>query len=909
MKGFALLSLVLILTASLTAIFNIVSGTEIPGIDPPNILIINSYHSEYEWTRDQVEGFVAEVRVQYPDAQFYTEFLDAKRINRTTYQHSYARMLSAKYIGMRFSLVYATDDIALDFVQTFSERVWDHNTPIIASGINFYQALDPVQHPLTRGIFEKEAGSAVILTALQQNPNAKLVVIIADQTEVGTEIGDQVEAQTRNLCNLPIIRCTPMNWDDLLNFIGKFDSNTIFLLAQYTVDPSGRYINPIHVSASIAEHANGPVYVFTEMYDKCPNIVGGQVNCGSDHGHLAGKLARMILAGRPVQMLPSDEVCPQRWIFNYKAMQRFGIPESTLPPDSTVIGKPVNFILDHLALTLTVLLGVAAQSLLILFLLISIRRRRAVTGQLQKNEAQLRMMIEQSPLAIFISDHTGNIVLINSKFRVLMGYSIQELSTLEHMRELIIPDLDGRIKLQEKMEESESVAALTGTTPDPVEYKARTKNGSEVEVEMYFADAGGLSFRIMHDVTQRNHVMREIRQSTLAAQAANEAKSRFLANVSHEIRTPMNGILGMVQLLRETAVTTDQGDCIDTIKDSCDLLVTVINDILDLSKIEAGQVTLEREPTDLRAFLSSIANIVGTTIEAKGLEFVCNVSSALPEVISCDHNRLKQILLNLLVNASKFTDAGLVELHVQGSGQPGETGNIHFDIIDTGIGIPPDQLARIFEPFIQVDTSNTRRRGGTGLGLSICRRLIQLMGGEISLTSEIGKGSTFSFYIVVPVLSQTDLKSKPDEKIDTHLSLDCPMSILMAEDNLVNKKVASMMLKKMGYIADVASNGVEALDKASRKHYDVILMDVQMPFMDGLTATQKIREYLSPEAQPQIIALTAHAMSEDIKHCLDAGMNGHLTKPLRASQLRKALTDAYNQIHCTTSGAEKAQGN
>jgi CheY-like chemotaxis protein len=391
--------------------------------------------------------------------------------------------------------------------------------------------------------------------------------------------------------------------------------------------------------------------------------------------------------------------------------------------------------------------------------------------------------------------------------------------------------------------------------------------------------------------------MRELRIATEAARAASESKSRFLANVSHEIRTPMNGITGMVQLLQDMPLTSEQTECVETIKDSSSLLLNVINDILDISKIESGQMQLVLEPVKLLPFLHSISGIVGPAIEASGIEYICNASDDLPDTISCDANRLKQVLLNLLLNASKFTERGHVKLLISGNGSPGSRATLHFEVIDTGIGIPSVEHDRIFDPFIQVDTSHTRKRGGTGLGLTICRRLVEMMGGSIQLESALGMGSTFSFNIEVNVLEPIEFKATPVEHFDSQLRMKCPMNILVAEDNLVNQKVIGMMLRKLGYEAEIACNGIEAVKLALARHFDVILMDVQMPVMDGITATMTIRTSLPHDAQPQIIALTAHALNDDAQQCLNAGMNAHMTKPIKVGQLKDTLVNAYQQIH------------
>jgi PAS domain S-box-containing protein len=512
---------------------------------------------------------------------------------------------------------------------------------------------------------------------------------------------------------------------------------------------------------------------------------------------------------------------------------------------------------------------------------------------LVNKDKQLELMLDQSPLAITISDKSGRILMMNQKYTEFSGYTKEELGTLDRLKEHIFPDESYRQKINDKLAENVRIAREKGTRPEPVEYSVTNKNGVTIDVEMFMAEAGGLIFRIVNDVTQRNRIMAEQKKATEAANAANEAKSLFLANMSHEIRTPLNGITGMAQILAETDLSATQRNCVETIGESCDLLVSVINDILDIAKVEAGKLCLHPEPVETRAFANSVCALAGPNILINGLEFLTEFDDSVPAFVVCDPKRLQQVLINLLSNAAKFTDRGHVLLHIGGSGCVGGKTKLLFEVRDTGIGIAPDDIKRIFEPFVQADSSHTRMRGGTGLGLTICLKLVQLMGGDVRVASEPGKGSTFSFEIEVPVIDSLPVKTASENRIDVGLGKRCPLKILVAEDNLVNQKVVGMILKKMGYKPDFAFNGGEALEKEKKNRYDVILMDVQMPVMDGLAATSEIRRCVPGDDQPVIIALTAHALGEDSAKCKDAGMDEHLTKPLNATTLGNSLAKVY----------------
>jgi PAS domain S-box-containing protein len=833
----------------------------------------------------------------YPGTEFFIEYIDAKRTNVSQFHKEFADMLREKYRSRPISLLYATDDIALEFAQAYAEGMGMGDVQIVASGINNPVNLQKSLHPSTIGIREAQSAKKLVSLALRQNPDTKRIVIISDATDVGQDIGDEIEIQTREMCDLPIDRLPSMNWKEVLDRLTQYDRNTLFLLGLYAVDSKGRYLRPYEVATQIAQHAEAPVYAFHDIFTISPAVVGGYVNAGYDQGRMAGDLAVKIFGGK-TQFTDNDIGKPGfTWVFNYGTLRRFGIPLSSLPENSRIVGKPVNLLTQHPLLAATVFAGIALQTLLIVYLLFNIRRRVAVTRALKESEARLRLLLENSPLAIFISDTDGRLILLNTQFRKLFGYNISDAKTLESLRRLLVPVPEYRTQIVERMTENARFAATNGTMPAPVEFTARAKDGRNVEVEMYHAEAGNMIFRIIHDVTERNRVMRELRQASTAAMAANEAKSRFIANVSHEIRTPMNGILGMVQLLHETQLSSEQHEYLETIGDSCCLLLTVINDILDLSRIEAGQMKLLPEAVNLDHFLKGVASVVKPSIEEKGLTFHCNFARPLPDTILCDPSRVKQVLLNLLMNACKFTDTGHVSFTVKAMASADGKFQLGFSVNDSGIGIPKEIQTRIFEPFVQGDTSQTRKFGGTGLGLAISLKLVQMMGGEISLESAPGEGSTFSFAIPVEILPCQHNTGNVETGLDSGTAKAHPLAILIVEDNSVNQKVVGLMLRKMGYDHDVATNGLEAVEAATHKHYDVILMDVQMPQMDGLTATKKIRKALPADKQPHIYALTAHAMSDDAQLCLEAGMNGHIVKPLKASALREALVKAHEEIH------------
>ena len=515
----------------------------------------------------------------------------------------------------------------------------------------------------------------------------------------------------------------------------------------------------------------------------------------------------------------------------------------------------------------------------------------------ERKEAESQVTFQASLLnqvrnAVIATDLDGKIIYWNHFSEILYQWKADEVLG-RSIADTIVPAQRRQI-IREVMEEIVRCGYLES------EFVVQRKDGSLFPALYVFSMLKDQKGRYMGfasvsiDLTERKRVEDDLLLAKERAESATRAKSQFLANMSHEIRTPMNAVIGLTSLLLNTPINPEQRDYIETIRSSGDSLLAVISDILDFSKIEGGMLELESKPFDLQRVLEDSMSMVASAARGKGLDLSYSLEPDVPRQVLGDQGRLKQILVNLLGNAVKFTEKGEISATVSTSGPSrGRHGleEIMFAVKDTGIGISKEHMGRLFLSFSQADPSTTRKYGGTGLGLVISKNLAERMGGRIWAESEPGKGSVFYFTIkaraspgLLPA-SQEDILPGPPAELDGQGKSD--LRILLAEDNAVNQMVALRMLERLGHRADTAVNGKEVLEALQNRSYDIVLMDVQMPEMDGLEAARRIRS--SKSGQPYIIAMTAHAMKGDREVCMEAGMNDYVSKPVRMEELRAAI--------------------
>jgi PAS domain S-box-containing protein len=510
-------------------------------------------------------------------------------------------------------------------------------------------------------------------------------------------------------------------------------------------------------------------------------------------------------------------------------------------------------------------------------------------SKLEESDRLYRLLAENLTDNLALWSAKGERLYISPSIEKITGYTVAE--SLDQRPDTNIDP----VQYQQVM--SVVRALKPGGPPATAEYQVTRKDGVTVWIESAYSvvgDGSGVLITASRDITERKTLALELTQALEAAQAATAAKSDFLANMTHELRTPLTAIIGFAEVLKGSkSLTKRDARHVGLIRDASGALLGVVNDVLDFSRLEAGALELDPRPFDPGAIAASCAALVEEQAHERGLTLTVAAPRTL-KPMEADANRLSQVLLNFLSNAVKFTDAGSITITLS-QAIDGDDARLRVEVADTGIGIAPDKLDGVFDRFSQADATVSRRFGGTGLGLAISRRIIERMGGDIGVESRLGEGSRFWFEIVAPLRG---LKPAPVGPEPEALETEGGVRLLVVEDNAVNRELVRAMLEPFDIDIQTANDGVAAVEAMRSGRYDLVLMDVQMPVMDGLTATRQIRAFDEPAGgRTPIIALTANVLPEQVATCLAAGMDDHLGKPINPTKLLETVVRWSGKQH------------
>ena len=592
---------------------------------------------------------------------------------------------------------------------------------------------------------------------------------------------------------------------------------------------------------------------------------------------------------------------------------RVGVLELYVPygPISAEITASVNRLLAWLVVGL----GLLYVALLAIVVSVSRGLRRQVAlnaeqaARLSVSERDHRVLFESNPQPMVAYDRdTFEIIAVSNAAVVNYGYSREEFLAMQindlHPKE-DVPELMKHLASRRYRQRS----GFTSAWPTRHQFKDGTIIDVEVASDDVMLHGRPCRIALCQDVTERNRATAELAVARDTAIEASNMKSAFLANVSHEIRTPMNGVLGMSELLLDTPLDDEQRSYAEAVAGSGEHMLAIINDILDISKIETGQLELDVTDFGLHDTLRQACVLGGINAQAKGVRFDLEIDDDVPRVVRGDGGRLRQIVMNLVANAVKFTNEGSVVVRVKALGRGEDSVRLRLEVEDDGIGIDPSRLDDMFEPFTQADVSTTRKYGGTGLGLAIARELTELMGGKIGATSELGRGSTFWIEVELELAAEGAGESSaaaaaPVREHSLELSEKAPL-VLVVDDTPVNQIVAVRALQRCGCRSEVVGDGHEALNALTMKRYDAVLMDCQMPELDGYAATTELRRREAGGRRTPVIAVTAAAMKGDFERCIAHGMDDYVSKPLRHAVLEEVLHRWIPRL-ATASSTEKA---
>lgn len=874
--------------------------------DPVPIFVLHSYSQEYPWTKGQYEGFLETLTGDERTFDLKVEYLDTKRTGYTpAYAAQMANSLRAKYRGYHPAAIYITDDNALGFVLTHLGEVFP-NTPVFFSGVNNYSVKGELDHGRITGVFEKKEIAPNLELLRTIAPDSRDIVIVGDATETYKAIEREIHEELALQEDSNPIFISSNQIDDLLKSLRDQKSPFVFLTTLGALkDREGRTLTLNETIEAIVKAGKFLVFSMEDSY-LFPGVLGGYVTSGPSQGRTAADLMLRHLGGDPVSSLPPVELSPNEYVFDALELSRSGLE---LPSDIASQAVFLNIQPGFYAANRTLILGglyvfaiISIVMLIITVIIYSTKNRQLQSSsrQLEQQKSsldfaqrQLHEGIESMSEGFALFDKEDRLVLFNSVYKEMYSSHADAIQVGNTLEEILRLGLERRA-FSDAIDNEETWLAerlAEHLEPGSIPVEQRLSNGKWLLISEHKTRDGGI-VGARTDITA-------LKEAERVATEASKTKSAFLASMSHEIRTPITGAMGFVEMLLDEELSEKSRESVHGIKDTMDILMNLLNDILDLSKLESVKMEIENIDFDLPSLIGESTALYEHRMTGGRIVLNTALADDFPETANSDPSRIRQVLLNLIGNAVKFTEQG--DVTIEGSLFLSDDGEpfIRIAVQDTGIGMKPEVFGNLFKDFTQADSSISRRYGGAGLGLSICKHLVELMGGEIGVTSEYHKGSTFWFTVpYVASTSDVEIHSKRKMSKTVRYLARRPLHVLVVDDNSFNQRIINATVQKFGHTSEVANDGMKAIEEHKSGAYDLILMDVRMPGLSGPEATQLIRKMEGEKSKIPIIALTADVMRGQRKQYLEAGMDAVVAKPIDRKNLALMINDVmHEEIH------------
>jgi PAS domain S-box-containing protein len=861
---------------------------------PPRILVLHSYHQGLEWTDALQRGISRVIAETKAEVDLDIHYLDMARlgpvIGKDLVEADFVHHLKNVQHGLDYDLVLVSDNDALETILRHRETIAP-GAPVVFCGVNNFSQSMISGHSGITGVAETPSFDKTFELAAALWPGLGKVLVLGEDTATGR--------QNLSILNMQMASASPrleLHFSTETD-IAALEKRLAVLTPEWAVLPmcrpfeGARLLSVAEASARLSKASPVPLFAAWDFWMN-HGPMGGVAVSSVSQGGAAASIALRILQGEPVDSIPVLEDSPNLVILDQNALDRFSIPAARVPREASILNHVPSFYEQHHNLVWTYGLLSLAGTVLCLLLALNVVARRKADASLKRQLLFTETLLRAIPSPIFYKDTFGRYLGCNKAFADFHGLS--EIKVKGGTVHELFPGSQGALY------EAKDRELLLSEGVQCYEHSLQTHRGPREVIicKSVFSDEHGHPAGIVGmitDITDRKAMELELLSVRDAALAASVVKSVFLANMSHEIRTPLNGLMGMLQLLKSSSLTDEQNEFIGMALVSGKRLTALLSDILDISRIEADKLTITKLPFDLGEMRASIETLFSFSAAEKGIEFDVQFDDNLPRTLVGDELRLRQILFNLVGNAIKFTTQGYARVQISMQpGKPEDECRILCCVSDSGPGISDDILAKVFDPFVQGEDSYVQGHQGAGLGLAIVARLVNLMGGTLSIdTSETGTTICLSLPLQI---SPTDAQEFKTCRTDDQTG-PARLRILLAEDDPVNMFAATRTLEKAGHVVAAAPDGEQALKLLREADFDLILMDIQMPLMDGMQATALIRSdaSLGDKSRIPIVAMTAYAMRGDAEKFLSGGMDGYIAKPLDSRDLFEVIRDVVSR--------------